>query len=256
MQIQFYGSDGVLEQPLRSPCAAGAQSILTDVVGQLGGSGSGALEIVSDQPLEVTARSYNQVAADASCYPDGTQGQDYPAVLASGGLSAGQSAYLAGLTENASYRCNIGLVNTGTASATVLVGLFNGAGTQIGSYTVPLTAGQWAQATQPFLNEAGADGDGRGYADDHGAVGVGGVRLRLGDRQHHQRPDHGRDAAVGTTQGARAPGPRVAGPRCRQRPTGAPARATRRGRGRVPSPGAGSTLDPSSDLRYSTFANK
>ena len=162
VQGVFYGGDGVVTGT--TTVAPGAQAILTDVVGQLGASGSGALEVVSDQPIELTARSYNQVASDASCYPDGTEGQDYPAVVLSGGLSAGQSAVLAGLTENASYRCNIGLVNTGTASAIVLVGLFSGAGTAIGSYTVPLTAGQWAQATQPFLNEAGQTAMDAGYA--------------------------------------------------------------------------------------------
>ncbi len=80
---------------------AGTQSILTDVVGQLGASGQGALEILSDQPLKVTSRTYNQVPSDASCYPNGTQGQDYPALAVGDGLAAGQSAYLAGLTENA-----------------------------------------------------------------------------------------------------------------------------------------------------------
>ena len=86
-------------------------------------------------------------------------------MVASGdGLSAGQSAYLAGLTENASYRCNIGVVNTGTESATVLVELFDGAGRNLASYTVSLAAGEWAQETQPFLNKAGQTAMDRGYA--------------------------------------------------------------------------------------------
>jgi hypothetical protein len=152
-QITFFGSDALLSNTTYVP--AGTQSILTDVVGQLGASGSGAIEVLSDQPLKVTARTYNEVSSTASCYPDGTQGQDYPAVATGGGLSAGQSAYLAGLTENASYRCNIGVVNTGTASATVLVELFDGAGTKLADYTVSLAAGQWAQETQPFKSKAG-----------------------------------------------------------------------------------------------------
>ncbi len=178
----------------------GAQSILTDVVGQLGASGSGAIEVLSDQPLKVTTRTYNQVSSGASCYPNGTQGQDYPVVATSDGLGAGQSAYLAGLTENASYRCNIGLVNTGTGSATVLVELYDGAGTKLADYTVRLAAGQWAQETQPFLTQGGADGDGPRVRQDHGAVGIGGVRVCLGDRQHHQRSDPRDHAAVGMDQ--------------------------------------------------------
>jgi len=90
VQLSFYGSGGVVTNTVYVP--TGAQSILTDVVGQLGGSGSGAIGIFSDQLLKVTARSYNQVSSSASCYAGGTQGQDYPAVATSDGLAAGQSA--------------------------------------------------------------------------------------------------------------------------------------------------------------------
>ena len=161
-QIEFYGSGGVVSNTTYVPAAT--QSILTDVVGQLNGSDSGALEVLSDQPLKVTARTYNEVSSTASCYPNGTQGQDYPAVVTGDGLAVGSSAYLAGLTENASYRCNIGVVNTGTGSATVLVELFNGAGTKLANYTVSLAAGLWAQETQPFKSKAGQTAMDRGYA--------------------------------------------------------------------------------------------
>jgi len=162
VQLSFYGSGGVVTNTVYVP--AGTQSILTDVVGQIGGSGSGAIQILSDQSLKVTARTYNQVSSSATCYAGGTQGQDYPTGAASGGLSAGQSAYLAGLTENASYHCNIGVVDVGSGAATVLVELFNGAGSKLTDYTVNLTAGQWSQATQPFKNLAGQTAMDRGYA--------------------------------------------------------------------------------------------
>ncbi len=162
VQIAFHGSGGVASSTTYVP--PGVQSILTDVVGQLGGTGSGALEVLSDQPLKLTARSYNQVAADAGCYPGGTQGQDYPAVAAGGGLGAGQSAYLAGLVENASYRSNIGLVNVGPDATVVLVELLDGIGAKLADYTVSLPAGQWAQETQPYLNKARQTGMDRGYA--------------------------------------------------------------------------------------------
>ena len=162
VQISFFSTGGIVGNTTTVP--AGTQSILTDVVGQLGASGSGAIEVLSDQPLKITSRTYNQVSSDASCYPNATQGQDYPAVVASDGLAAGQSAYLAGLAENASYRCNIGLVNVGSGAATVLVELYDGAGTKLTDYTVPLAAGKWAQETQPFLNKAGQTAMDRGYA--------------------------------------------------------------------------------------------
>ncbi|MBZ5590492.1 MAG: DUF11 domain-containing protein [Acidobacteriia bacterium] len=162
VQIKFYGGTGVVTNTTYVP--AKAQSILTDVVGQVGGTNSGALEILSDQPLRITARSYNLVSASASCYPNATQGQDYPAVLSSGGLSATQSAYLPGLSETPTYRCNIGVVNTGTGIATVLVELFDGAGTKLTDYTVMLNPGDWKQETQPFFYKAAQTAMDRGYA--------------------------------------------------------------------------------------------
>ena len=161
VQIKFYGAANVSSTTY---VPAKSQSILTDVVGQLGGSNSGALEILSDQPLIVTARSYNLVSAAAACYPNGTQGQGYPALVSSDGLSATQSAYLAGLSESPAYRCNIGLVNTGTGSASVLVELFNAVGSKLTDYTVTLNPGDWKQETQPFFNKAGQTAMDRGYA--------------------------------------------------------------------------------------------
>ncbi|MGD1148576.1 MAG: leucine-rich repeat domain-containing protein, partial [Thermoanaerobaculaceae bacterium] len=69
VQGVFYASDGVVADT--TYLLPGTQMIVTDVIGQLGASGSGAIEILSDQPLEVTARSYNQVPSTASCYPGG-----------------------------------------------------------------------------------------------------------------------------------------------------------------------------------------
>ncbi len=162
VQVEFFGSGGVVSNTTYVP--AGAQSILTDVVGQLGVSGQGALEVLSDQPLVVTSRTYNQVSSDASCDPNGTQGQDYPVLVTSDGLSAGQIAYLAGLTENASYRSNIGLVNTGPDAATVLVELYDGHGSKLTEYTVALELNQWSQAVQPFRKLAGETALDSGYA--------------------------------------------------------------------------------------------
>jgi hypothetical protein len=162
VQLQFFGSGGVVSNTTYVP--AGAQSTLTDVVGQLGASGQGALEVLADQSLKVTTRTYNQVASDASCYPNGTQGQDFPVLAAGGGLGAGQSAYLPGLIQNAGYRSNIGLVNTDEGAATVLVELYDGSGTKLAEYTVGLAHGQWAQENRPFENKAGQTAMDRGYA--------------------------------------------------------------------------------------------
>jgi PKD repeat protein len=137
--------------------AVGAQSILTDIVQQLGASGSGAIEMISDQPLKVTTRTYDQSST-------GTYGQDYLAATTSQGLSAGQSAWLGELTEDAAYRTNIGVTNTGSGNASVTVSLYNATGHLLASYQVSLSAGQWQQVTQPFKNKAAQTAMAAGYA--------------------------------------------------------------------------------------------
>ncbi|HUK13742.1 MAG TPA: hypothetical protein VLW17_10625 [Thermoanaerobaculaceae bacterium] len=162
VQIDYFGTGGVASNSVQ--VTAGSQSILLDVVGQIPASGSGAIEVVSDQLLRVTARTYNQVAADADCYANGQQGQDYPALKPSDGLAVGQVAYLAGLTENGAQHTNIGLVNLESDDATVLVELFDGAGAKLTDYAVALAPGQWAQETQPFSRKAGQSAMDRGFA--------------------------------------------------------------------------------------------
>jgi hypothetical protein len=161
-EIRFFGTAGVASNTIQVP--AGAQSILTDVVGQLGAEGQGAIEIATDQPVKITARTYNQSEPDAGCFPNGTEGQDLRVLSAGDGLAAGQSGYLPGLVQNASYRTNIGLITTDDAGARVLVELFDGAGGKVGEYTVRLTQGQWAQEDRPFKKKAHATALDRGYA--------------------------------------------------------------------------------------------
>lgn len=131
--------------------------IYEDVVGILGSSGSAALEIRSDQPLHVTSRTYNQAAS-------GTFGQDYDGVEEGEGAFAGQEVYLPQLTESAAYRSNISLTNTGSATAVVLVELFDGSGTRLGDYQVTLSPGEWKQENRPFFNKAGQSNLASGYA--------------------------------------------------------------------------------------------
>jgi hypothetical protein len=162
VEFDFHGAGSVVSKTAWVP--GGAQVILADVVGQLGASGSGALEILSDQPLKVTSRTYNQFLPNSPCLPGGTEGQDYPGLDAAASLQAGQTAYLLGLVENASFRSNIGLVNIGIGDANVLVELFDGDGAKLADYTVPLASNEWSQAVQPFTTEARQTAVDSGYA--------------------------------------------------------------------------------------------
>jgi len=155
VQLELYNGGTPVTTTTYVP--AETQLVVGDVVGQLGGSGSWAIQVLSDQPLKITSRTYNQT-------PAGTYGQDYVACTPDRGLAATQSAWLSQLTENAAYRSNIGIVNTGTVAASVNVELHDGAGGLLATYTVGLNPGDWKQETQPFLNKAHQTDMARGYA--------------------------------------------------------------------------------------------
>ncbi len=154
-QALFYGPAGVVTGVIEVP--AGGQVVARDVVAGLGAAGSGALEIVSDQPLVVTSRTYDQLAS-------GTVGQGYASSSAGGGLAAGGSAWLPQLTENAAYRTNISLTNTGASPAEVTVALFDANGSALGSYDVTLGPGGWAQDNRSFAVHGRQAAMDEGYA--------------------------------------------------------------------------------------------
>ncbi len=135
------------------------QAILTDLALQLGvTTESGSLEVVSDQDLVVSSRTYSQV--DASH----TYGQDYEGYDSSALMSGGQSAHLPQLTQNVAYRTNIGVTNTGTATANVTVTLYDSAGNPAGwSDTRDYAPAQFYQYDQPFLRTPAGTID-SGYA--------------------------------------------------------------------------------------------
>lgn len=164
VDVRLYATSGMVSRA--TTVGSGADEILRDAVSWVSSSfsGSGAMQVCSGQPLFVTSRTFNLVAANASCTPNGTFGQFYDSIASGGGLNAGQTAWLPGLSESAAFRCNIGLTNTGASAATVTVTLHNQAGTQIGSYPVTLNPGQWKQEGQPFKVKAGQTAMDKGYA--------------------------------------------------------------------------------------------
>jgi len=126
----------------------GEQAVLADVVGMMGASGSGSLEVQSDLALYITSRTYNQSGS-------GTFGQYLDGMAASAGLGTGQSAYLPQLAENAQYRTNIGFVNTGGTTATVQVELLDASGSVLATFSQDVAPGQSWQANRPFSTQAG-----------------------------------------------------------------------------------------------------
>jgi formylglycine-generating enzyme required for sulfatase activity len=154
-ELRLYGGSSPIVQ--KTDVGPGVQATLDDVVGQLGYSGSGALEVRADQPLYVTSRTYNQSAS-------GTFGQGYESLQATQGAGAGETVYLPQLTENQAYRTNIAVTDTGAASSSAKVELWSGANQKLGDYQVDLTPGQWKQESQPFFKKAGQSNLASGWA--------------------------------------------------------------------------------------------
>ena len=134
----------------------GGQLVITDVVGWFnpGLYTSAPISIIASQNLIITSRTYNLLAIGEICFPAGTLGQGLSGFLTTGGISSGQFGWIPNMLEYGAFRSNVGYTNTGSTNATLTIRLFNGNGTQVGSYNVNLAPGQWKQANQPFRTYA------------------------------------------------------------------------------------------------------
>ncbi len=146
------------DHSLSNRIAGSAQAVFEDVVGLLGYTGKGSLEIRSDQPLQAVARIYNRAS-------QGTFGQLLDAYSAEDCLATGESAWLLGLRQlSASYRSNLSITNTGASTATILVELFTADGNRVSSYPLEVAPSQVVQDLEPFATRAGRPNSGWGFA--------------------------------------------------------------------------------------------
>jgi len=110
----------------------------------------------------VMGRTYNQVDPTHS-YGQNYDGQDPDASL----LSAGQSAWLPLLAQNAGFRCNIAITNTGASTASVTLALYDGNGTLLWSGNTEssaIAAGGFIQYLTPFQKYGGRNNLEHAYA--------------------------------------------------------------------------------------------
>ncbi len=123
----------------------------------MSGASAGSVEVASDVPVIVTARTYNQSSA-------GTFGQYLPGADAGQSLASGQLGVLPQIKNTTAFRTNVGFVNLGTSPCTVRVRLYSASGLQLGS-PVSLSAnpGEWNQVNDVY-DEAGAGSSNLGMA--------------------------------------------------------------------------------------------
>ena len=121
---------------------------MVDVVSVIGRAGAGAIEIVSDRPTLVASRTYNASTG-------GTFGQHLEAIDAGRTARAGQTVWLPQLRQNASYRSNIGILNTGLGNAGVTLRLFDEGGEELAEKQRRIGPGERLQLQEPFGRIAG-----------------------------------------------------------------------------------------------------
>jgi len=119
-----------------------AQQILVpNIVGEMFGMSpaSGALQLLSSQPVTITSRTYNLAGAEGTYgqFIDGYQGHE--------GLRAGEAARLLLVQHTESFRTNIGFTNTGAEPADLRCELFSSDGGLRGFITPHVEPGQWLQ---------------------------------------------------------------------------------------------------------------
>ncbi|MCU0292754.1 MAG: PKD domain-containing protein [Thermoanaerobaculaceae bacterium] len=156
LQLRLHTSAGV--KTLNKSLGPFRHTTVANVVGQMAFTGSGGLQLCSDQPVRANSRTYNQASAT------NTYGQYYGPYTTTQAVTAGELAWLVGLRQDAAFRTNIAVTNTGTTTAIVAVSLYNGDGTRLAGYTVSLAPGEWEQQNKVFQTYAGRTDISSGFA--------------------------------------------------------------------------------------------
>ncbi len=146
-ELRFRGSDGDAAA-LIVEVADGEQVVVSDVVSELGMSGSGSIEVFSDRPLFASSRTYNASA-------DGSFGLFLDGVPDQAAAVSGDIVWLPQLQQNAAFRTNIGLLNSGGVEARVRIFLYDESGNELVSRWRTLEPHAWMQLQEPFTRLAG-----------------------------------------------------------------------------------------------------
>ncbi len=143
-RIELLGPDGVVaSKNVHVPDGWALQ--FPDVVAEtFEAEGGGALRITPTLGLVMaTSRTYATTA-------DGSYGQGIPGAAESRSFTTGESAFLPGLRQDASFRTNIGIANTGDGAIDLAVTAHAESGDELGVVTLHVEGSSWIQANQPL----------------------------------------------------------------------------------------------------------
>jgi CubicO group peptidase (beta-lactamase class C family) len=155
-ELRFRRSDGDAAS-LVIEVTEGEQVVVSDVVAQMGMTGSGSIEVFSDQPLLASSRTYN-------ASPEGTFGLFLDGIPTRGSATTGDTVWLPQLRQNSAFRTNVGLLNGGDTTARVRLFLYDGSGAELASRRRVLEPYAWLQLQEPFSRLAGRTDIDAGYA--------------------------------------------------------------------------------------------
>jgi hypothetical protein len=157
LDVYLHSSDGPFVYS--TSISAGHQLALEDIVGTMGYTGKGCLQLLSTQQLLVSGRIYNQAA-------QGTFGQYIEAYPPSASLTNGETVWLLQLRQQAGrYRTNISVANTSPQQARVRIRLYSSNGNQLTQYSLTLEPRELIQDTEPIRVRAGRPNLGWGFAE-------------------------------------------------------------------------------------------
>jgi hypothetical protein len=157
---------GVPNRLLEINLQPGEHRVLDDVVGRLGSSGSGPLEITADDPILVSSRTYNRGEG-------GTFGQFLDGAPSEAMVGEGGRVWLSQLIQNTEFRTNIGLLNTGGEPARARIHLHQADGVLVATVQRNLTSGALLQLQEPFERLGGRSDIVGGYAVIEVTAGTG-----------------------------------------------------------------------------------
>jgi hypothetical protein len=163
-ELRFRRSDGDAAS-LVIEVTEGEQVVVSDVVAQMGMTGSGSIEVFSDQPLLASSRTYN-------ASPEGTFGLFLDGIPTRGSATTGDTVWLPQLRQNSAFRTNVGLLNNGDTTARVRLYLYDRSGAELASRRRVLEPYAWLQLQEPFSRLAGRTDIDAGYAQ---------IEVELGD---------------------------------------------------------------------------
>lgn len=146
---------------------AGSQTVVEDVVGEMGMTGAGMLEVRSSQPLLLCGRTFTDQG-------HGTFGQSCELRAPDYGCGSKDTVWLTGLRQqNGTARTNLVVANAGLWPAAVAVTLYRSDGAQVARYAFLVQPGQSYEDLEPFAARAGLPNVGCGYARVQIANGAG-----------------------------------------------------------------------------------